>query len=262
MLGKLMKYEFMAMGRVFLPLFGALIVISVINGIFGLFGLDTPASIGIVVSVFLIIGIVVVTFILIIQRFWTNLLSNEGYLMMTLPVNTDRIILSKLFTASILGVASTIVVLCSILIMTATNISFMDIVEGIRYVFRLIPFESSQTVILMIQSLIAVILSMLANILLLYACMSLSMISNRHRWLVAIGAYLVITTALQIIFMIAIAICTATGAFDTFEWFLLSFPTFGQVQIFIAGVLLLCLLFSAVFYIITRYMLKNRLNLQ
>jgi len=262
MLRKLMKYEFMAMGRIFLPLFGALLVISLINGILGSFGLDTPAGIGVAVAVLLIVGIVVITFILIIQRFWTNLLSNEGYLMMTLPVSTDRIILSKLFTATVLSVVSTIVVFCSILLMAAISFDISDIGRGIRYVFGILPFESSQTVILMIQAVIALILSLFTNILLLYACMSLSMLSNRYRWLVAIGAYIAITTALQIIVTVAIAIGVAIGAFGAFERFLLSFPTFGQIQLFALAIYLFSLALCAAYYFTTRYMLKNRLNLQ
>jgi len=262
MLGKLMKYEFMAMGRVFLPLFGALIAISIINSVFGIFGLDTPAGIGIAVSVLLIIGIAVVTFVLIIQRFWLNLLSSEGYLMMTLPVSTDRIILSKLITASVLSVVSSLVVLLSIMLMTITNISFADVAEGIRYGFGLIPFTSPQKYTLVIQFLIASVLAMFTNILLLYACMSLSMISNKHRWLVAIGAYIALTTAVQIIATVLFAVGAATGMFGMVEKFMMSFPTFGQVQLIMLIIILFTVILGAVFYLITRYMLKNRLNLQ
>jgi len=259
MLGKLMKYEFMAMGRVFLPLFGALIVISVVNSILGSFGLETPAGIGIAVSVLLIISIAVITFLLIIQRFWTNLLSNEGYLMMTLPVNTDRIILSKLLTAAILGAASTIVVLLSILIMTITRFDFAEILEMIKYAFGLITFDTPQISTIVIQFLIATVLSMFTNILLFYACMSLSMLSNRYRWLVAVGSYIAIITVLQIVFAVAIATGVVSG---TFGRFMLNYPTFGQIQLIIAAVMLLCVVLGVIFYFITRYMLKNRLNLQ
>ena len=262
MLGKLMKYEFMALGRVFLPLFGALIVISAVNNVLGMISLKTPAGISLAVAILLMVGVAVITFIIMIQRFWTNLLSNEGYLMMTLPVSADQIILSKLFTASILSVASTIVVALSILIITAANINFSTIAEGIAYVLGQIPFSSSHAVILVIEFLIAVIISMFMNILLLYASMSLSMVANKYRWLVAVGAYLAIVTALQIIFTAGVAIGVATSFFDSFEWFIASFPTFGQIQIFVAGIMIICLALCAAFYIITRYMLKNRLNLQ
>ena len=48
MLRKLMKYEFMATGRVFLPLFAALLIISAINRLFQNLDLRAPAVIGVI----------------------------------------------------------------------------------------------------------------------------------------------------------------------------------------------------------------------
>jgi len=267
MLGKLMKYEFMAMGRVFLPLYGALIIVSVINMMLGYLGLETPTAIGVFLAVLLILGIMIITFLLVLQRFWTNLLSNEGYLMMTLPVSTDRIILSKLLVASVWNVASTIVVLLSILamaapVLAAQEITLAFIVEQIRHVIEMAPFSSLQISILVAQIIIATVVGLFSNILLPYACMALGMISNKHRWLVAIGAYLVITTALQIIVTIFFSIGYVAGLFGNIELLMLNYTTFSQVQIVMLFVIVLEAVLGALFYFITRYMLKNKLNLQ
>jgi len=262
MLGKLMKYEFMAMGRVFLPLYGALIIISIVNSIFGRLGLEAPNVIGIVVSVLLIAGIMVMTLLLIIQRFWSNLLSSEGYLMMTLPVSTNSIILSKLFVAAIWTAASTIVVTLSIFIMTMSGINLAEMIDSIRNLMAQIPFDQPQLLLLAIELLLYIVLSTLSGTLLLYACMSLSMMSNKYRWLVAIGSYIAWTTALQILGVILIAIGTATSAFSSIERFLMSYPTFGTMQIIFIVCFVLEALFCTVYYITTRYMLSKRLNLQ
>jgi hypothetical protein len=262
MLGKLMKYEFMAMGRIFLPVFGALIAISIVNRLLGFLDLNTPAVIGTVVSVILMVGIAVITFVLIIQRFWTNFLSSEGYLMMTLPVCTDRLILSKLFVAVIWTVVSYFVVGLSIMIMAVSGITFEGIGLAMRYFAEMIPFQSHQTFILALQALVAVVLGMFSNILMLYACMSLSMLSNKYRGLFAFGAYIVITTVLQIIVTSGVAIAVAVGFSHGFERYLLSFTTFGQTQIIAWLMLAFSAALCALFYFITRYMLKSRLNLQ
>jgi hypothetical protein len=262
MLRKLMKYEFMAMGRIFLPLFGALIAVSIVNRLLGFLELETPAVIGAVVSVLIMIGIAVIAFVIIIQRFWTNLLTSEGYLMMTLPVCTDRLILSKLFVASILTVVSYFVVCLAIMIMAVSGLTLAGIGEALRYFSEIIPFQPHQTFILGLEVLIFFVLSMFSSILLLYTCMSLSMISNKYRGLVAFGAYIVITTALQIILTIAIAIGAAAGIFTDFERYLLSFTTFGQTQIIAWVIIALTAALCAAFYFVTRYMLKSRLNLQ
>ena len=57
MLGKLLKYEFKATGRVFLPMFGALLIISVINRLFSNLNFKIPSIIGKIISIILIVGI-------------------------------------------------------------------------------------------------------------------------------------------------------------------------------------------------------------
>jgi len=257
-----MKYEFMAMGRVFLPLYGALLILSGVNTIFGLLDLQTPAVIGIMISVLLIIGILVVTFLLIIQRFWNNLLSSEGYLMMTLPVSTDKIILSKVTVASIWTMASAIVVTLSILIMTVTGIDYAIIAEEIRGLLVLVPLSSNQISIIFAEVLLFTVLSTVSSTMSLYACMAFSMVANKHRWLVAIGSYIGLMTALQTVAAIFAAIGVSIGLFTDMERFLRSFTMFGQVQIIILIVFLVEAVLCALYYFITRFMLKNRLNLQ
>jgi hypothetical protein len=260
---RLMKYEFMAMGRVFLPLYGALIIISLVNMTLGLVGLEVPERIGIVISVLLMIGIAVVTLILIIQRFWTNLLSNEGYLMMTLPVSTDKIILSNLIVASVWYVVSTGVVTVAILIMAAPAIFLFPLVMD-RYISipTVSPYEIIQFLTFFAQLFILSALSLFAGTLLLYACMALGMIANKYRWLVAVAAYIVITTILQIIVAIATAVGIVAGIAGAFDGLLRNFSAFAQVQLVMLLAILIIAVLCAAFYFITRYMLKNRLNLQ
>jgi len=262
MLRKLMKYEFMAMGRIFLPLYGALLINSIFNSIFGRLELDVPTIVGILLSVLLICGILVVTFLLIIQRFWTNLLSSEGYLMMTLPVRTDYIILSKLFVASIWSVASTIVVTLAIFIMLSAGISFADIIEALKGVIGWIPLEQYQIAIVSVELLVSIVLGTLSGTLLLYACMSLSMLANKYRWLVAIGAYVAWTTAMQTVAVVFISVGAASGLFDAIERFMRSFSTFGTILLSFAAYIVVESLLLSVYYIATRYMLRSRLNLQ
>ena len=89
MLNRLLKYEIKATARKFLPLYAAIIVVS----LFVNWGIRFP-KLGIIsgLSNFLLaalfVSLIAITLITIIQRFKNNLLSNEGYLMFTLPVST------------------------------------------------------------------------------------------------------------------------------------------------------------------------------
>jgi len=258
MLKKLMKYEFLATGRVFVPLFAALIILSGVNRLLSYLPIDAPQVIGIIVSVILMVGIMVLTLILTLQRFRSNLLSSEGHLMMTLPVRTDHLILGKMFTAAVWGIASFIVVMLSIMIMTA--VSFSDIANALRPITDLIPIYGGQMAILVIEALIAIIVSLFFGILLVYACMSLSMLVNKRRGLFTFGAFVVITTALQTVFAIVFAIFAALDIADLLS--LSSLSTFSQAQVAIIFWIVCEVALCVVFYFITRGMLKNRLNLQ
>ena len=260
MLGKLMKYELIAMGRVFLPMFGALIIISIVNAILGQFGeLTTPRAIAIFVSVLLIIGIVVIVYVVTLQRFWTNLMSNEGYLMMTLPVSIDKIILSKLFVATIWSIVSYIVVIASILIMSSAEVNWLTTE---LWIYAQIPFTGHEITLIIIASVVMLIVSSFANILILYACMALGMMTNKYRILVAVAAYIAIMTIMQIVIAVAIGLTAALGGFEAFERWANSLSTFGGMHAMIWSITGLSAILCAIFYTITRFMMSRRLNLQ
>jgi len=257
MLGKLMKYEFLAMGRIFLPMFGALIAVTLIQRALMMLPSQVPMTISTVVAAIMITAIFVATVILTIQRFRKNLLSEEGYLMMTLPVKVDYLILSKLFVAAICVLASTIVIGLAILILASYDFADISLVLA-----EMFDYIDSQSIVFVLQGIVVAILMSFAGTLLLYTCMALSMLTNKRRGLFSFGAFVVITTAMQIL--------TATIAYIAFTLSLqrtitaslneMSYFAAGQVVVwsYIAVLLAIC----AVFYFITRHMLKKKLNLQ
>jgi len=261
MLRKLMKYEFLAMGRVFLPLYGALIAVSIVSRLLANLPAMAPVTIGRVLSGILIAGILVITLILTLQRFRNNLLSDEGYLMMTLPVCTDRLILSKLFVAAICSVASITVVSISILIMTITKNFWNDLTEYFRLIFERLAMEPLHTSIAAVEFILGGSVMIFTGILMLYACMSLSMLVNKRRGLFTFGAFIVISTVLQTVLAAAISIMSTSSLGKWFINLLDGMSTFAQSQIIFGIVFTLELALCAGFYIKTRYMLKNRLNI-
>ena len=99
-----MKYELKATTRIFLPLFAAALLSALINRVIMLLSpgsWQAPAVISMTLYVIILIGMFVMTFIVLIQRFYKNLLSEEGYLMHTLPVNPRVHITGKLLITSL-----------------------------------------------------------------------------------------------------------------------------------------------------------------
>jgi len=260
MLKKLMKYEFMATGRVFLPMFAALIVLSVVNKLLSYLSTDTPQVIGTVVSVMLMVGIFVLTLVLTLQRFRSNLLTNEGYLTMTLPVDTNRLILSKMFVSTVWIIASAIVVTASIMIMAMVSFSFRDLANFFRNIYNILSINPTQFIIYIIEFIVLVVFSLFSGILLLYTCMSLSMLVNKRRGLFTFVAFIVITTAMQIIGTVMAVIGDSMNITKYFDFS--RFDSFGISQVAIFFVLTVEIILCVIFYFVTRYMLKNRLNLQ
>ena len=108
MLGKLLKQEFRATGRIMLPVFGALLILGVLAN-FSFRLLDSNLSDNRILRFFAVMVLslfalgmfaaMFVTLWLMISRFYRNLLKDEGYLMHTLPVSVHGLVWSKLIAS-------------------------------------------------------------------------------------------------------------------------------------------------------------------
>lgn len=113
MLGKLLKYELKATSRVFVPLYIAILVVSIVNGLSLNLEILNIQGLATIVLMCLFISLFVITIVVTIQRFNKNLLKDEGYLMFTLPVSSKHLVLSKYLTSLIWTFLSFIVALLS-----------------------------------------------------------------------------------------------------------------------------------------------------
>ncbi len=127
MLSKLLKQEFRATGRIMLPVFGALVILSVL-GNFSILMMDRGVTDSIVLKILFglltagfiiaIFGVMLVTLVLMVTRFYRNLLQDEGYLMHTLPVSVHGLVWSKMIVSLVWFVVSALVI-ALILFLTA-----------------------------------------------------------------------------------------------------------------------------------------------
>ena len=110
MLGKLIKHEFRATGRLMAPLFGALLLLALVvraNDLvfqhvesYSAF-LNILNTLLIIAYVLALIGVMIFSTVLMIKRFHQNFLTDEGYLMFTLPAGVHSLLWSKLITAAL-----------------------------------------------------------------------------------------------------------------------------------------------------------------
>lgn len=202
MLGKLLKYEFKATGRRFIPLYAAILVVALLLN----FGISNPyLDIIVAFAGFLLFGLivalVVIALITIINRFKNNLLEDEGYLMFTLPVSTEKLIISKLICAVVWVIASLFVGILAGLFIAVNRDFISEIKELIKYLPHILGKIKAEYYLWFTQGIICLFLQLVFFILLVYTSLSVSQMAvfHKRRGLVSIVAFILLNTIISII---------------------------------------------------------------
>ena len=151
MLGKLMKYEIKSCGRIFFPFYIVTLVFSILGGLFinfdnGVHDFTLVYLIGTLAAFGLFIAAIVLTIVLIVQRFNKSLLGDEGYLMFTLPVRNEALVLSKFLTSLLFIIFTVIVSIVSITLVCVMLSYRVDQVLDIGYFFKEVKAIFSQNI--------------------------------------------------------------------------------------------------------------------
>ena len=197
MLAKLLKYDFKSMFKMFLPLWGVLLVVSAVNRLFTGAGLDAEGGLGLVNSlmvllyILLIVAVMVVTIVIIIARFYQGLLKDEGYLMFTIPVHPWQIITSKLISALVISLLSSLVAMVSVFIIAA----FPGMWDVLGRAVEILAREVPNFVPLVILLVISFFVGLICSISQVYAAMALGHLASSHRVGFAVLAFIVLNMA-------------------------------------------------------------------
>lgn len=269
MLGKLIKYEFKATGRMFLPLYALLLVFALINKFFIVVNTDSvqylriPQVIAASVYGVIIVGICVMTLIVTIQRFNRNLLSDEGYLSFTLPVKAHTHIDCKMIVSFVWSVLSVLISLLSVYIMALdselirkTGEMFFEVVQALNKV-------GASGYVILLELLIAIVVTSLSGILSIYAAIAIGSQSSKHKLLVAFGAYLIFGVVEQIV--VSVFVSAFGNSMESYFRTFFGGPVeqaMGGVQLILLLVMIYFLVFGAIFYFLTNWMLQKKLNLE
>ena len=130
MLGKLLKYELKSTSRLMGVLYLAVLIVAAIVGFLArgtIWQATQGNAIAVVVSgliyTLLIMTLMIVTVVMILQRFYKNLLKGEGYLMHTLPVPTWMLVASKTISSLIWVLLSIITLIVSVFVLVLTSVA-------------------------------------------------------------------------------------------------------------------------------------------
>ena len=275
MLGKLLKHEFRATGRTMLPIYGAVIVLSVLASISGRMmdrkiGSFLYILFGLIIAAFVIgvIAAVIMTAVMMIKRFYTNYLKDEGYLMHTLPVSVHALVWSKMLVSVVWFAATFVVIWLVILLMvfveSGTNLAeiFAKLPSWTEIRLALIEYgiRMGDLWLLAAEALLAAIVGGLFTCLHFYAAMSLGHMFSKDKILLSIVFYVAIS------FVLSMAMTGyGVGRMTVFENMDITIDNARQAVSFakavLGEVLLVQTVQAALLYLVTVLSLKKGLNL-
>ena len=275
MLSKLLKHEFRATGRTMLPVYAAVVVLAVLANV-SIRVMDRSVHTlltifcGLIIAAF-VIGIIaagIMTVVMMIKRFYTNYLKDEGYLMHTLPVSVHELVWSKMIV-SVVWFAATAVVICLVILLTAliqTGTSLAQFFAGfpswaeIKAALAEAGIRSGDLWLFGLEMLLAIIVAGLYTCLHFYAAMSLGHMFAKDKILLSIVFFVGISFVLSL----------ATTGYGSARFYALeaSDATLETVkealrlgQATMGEMLVVELVQSAVLYVATVLGLKRGLNL-
>ena len=275
MLGRLIKHEFRATGRRMLPALGVLALLGLLANLsirildsgFG----GTPLRILLILFIIaFFVGMIaawIMALVLMIIRFYRNLLGDEGYLMFTLPTDAHALIWSKLIVSTVWFLATALTIFL-LMALTGANLSkmsgadfeviFRGMGEGLE-ILRSLGVTNGSLVLLGTEFVVAMVLASLTTCLQFYAAMGLGQMSDEHKVLWSVLAFVGLGTTVLAVF---------SGS-DSMDLIITNLEQLAQtapgivraVNTGIGGAMLLELLQGAVLYLITSLTLKKKLNL-
>ena len=271
MVGKLIKYDFMSFFRLLLPVQLIIIGIAVINRIVQFFEGDGSVvySIAFTSSIVLLcvacVVALVMCVVIAIVRFYQGLFSSEGYLSQTLPVTVTQHIWSKLLVSMIfeIGTLFAIFIACNVATIGDVN---AEVYKAIGYMLKEASVQVHGHLILYILE--GVVLCLLTNAvmyLMFYFCISIGQLVNRKRILLAFGVFFGLYMLGQIVMTIFIIIGVSNpGLWESFvkpitEWARQN--PIGAFHVFFCSCIAIDAVFGLVFFLVSRVIMKRRLNL-
>ena len=289
MLGKLIKYDFKALKKTLLPLcFGAVALSVFVTILMKLFYLYQDYSqnlsrvlddiFGTVLTLLLIFGFLglvaaaIVSWFLILKRYYQNLFKDDGYLTFTLPVKTSGILLSKLISSTIWSLITSLFAIVSIAIFVVfgtsrqfINMDAIDTFSRIWEAYWSTPLLTLKDYIIIPTIFtILVLSSVVQNILLLFLAITLgNQVSRKHKILGSVGMYFVVNTVASIIVSTAMILLTYAGLeqIDNDSIFSIT-PGMDIAYIYLSVVIVISAALSVAYFFVNKYILKNHLNLE
>lgn len=275
MLIKLMKHEFRATARVMLPLYLVTILLALMTRASalwtkmvtfeGLTGQSFLALLSGIIAVGFVLALIatfVVAVVLTIQRFRSNLMADEGYVMFTLPVSTHSLVWSKLIVSTVWFLGAVIIDIVAVMTLVADLAMFQELGRVFAEISQqLTAYNLGNGILFLVELVVLFVVVCLAACLDFYAPLAIGHSFAQHKMLLSVAFFFAIQVATQIIS--GTLLMAGVPFLDSLTIWLSS-----QVQPMAAahgvmwGTILITAIYGAILYCLTIRMLHRRLNLE
>lgn len=258
MLGKLMKYEWQATWKLLLPAnllivvmtFFACMAIRLNFGEIKNDGIVFGAVMILVTYVGSMFVVMIGTAIYLIYRFYTSTYGDQGYLLHTLPVDKHHIVIAKVTVSTAWVLFSSFLMYLSILFIFASEKGVIPELAGSMRLFTE-EVGGRPSLFAGVMTVTAFVVSVLARVLKVTACLSLGQLSANHKLLMSFAYYFGIYFLQQMLgTFYYIFLAVINRRLDTYYY--------GQTW---EVTLLTGLVYTVVFYMVTWYTMEKQLNL-
>ncbi len=270
MLRKLMKHEFRATGRIMGPLY-LILLVTAMGANFSARVMDRSDSqllnilgaLVVMAFVVAIIGVCFMSFFLMLQRFYRNLLRDEGYIMFTLPASVHQQVWSKLIVSTVWFILTGIAVILSFLV-AVYEVGFVSaFFRGLHRVLEaMTAYYALNGTAFFLELAVLCFLSCAAFALQFYAAMAVGHSFSGHKLILSVAFYFGFQFVSQIIGTVLMVALAESPLMEFFATLDLHFTAMSVVHITMFVLLAMTAVYGAIFYFLTTYFLKKRLNLE
>lgn len=266
MLGKVLKYDMKRLGKVLIPMYIITFLLSLLNlgasyleEINGIFNLISGTMMLFFVLSLIATGIG--TFAFSIQKFYQNLLKDEGYLTNTLPVKKSTLIASKVISSTIYMVITVVVIVSAVLI----GFYRLHVWDGLQFILHagfLEQMMGMQEPWALICFSIMMVCSYVMQLLFFYLAIALGQRHNSNR-LVYSFVYGIVLYCIQE--CLGVLLLLVVWLFNPGITEMLTNNVTPSVSILGAiylGSTLISLITAGVYYALTVYIFNKKLNLE
>ena len=264
MLGKLMKHEYRATARILLPMYGIVLVLAMAANIATRFLMESSIGLFQFFGISIFVGYTIslwaagmLSVLLSAKRFYSSLLTDEGYVMMTLPVSVHSHVISKIMVSVSWFFLMGMVMFVSFWIV-AYDVGFTaTLFEIIQMLFDELTMEIAiNGGAFLVEIIVLAFVSGAGVCLQFYAALAVGHSFPSYKILLSVVALVVLQWILQLVFVVIMLL----GQGLDFNLYFLDGPAYIG-HIIMIGCIFVSVVYSAIYYWITVYFMKHKLNL-